>query len=88
MANEQRSGFSSDSKKRIREHLAKSSGGEIDFQRLPQNYNSEIDTASVSSTKSSRMEHLERSKGNYDFGSGSRQERKNRIMNHIKITRG
>ena len=37
MANEQE--FPSERKKRIREHLSRSSGGEIDFQRSPQNYN-------------------------------------------------
>ena len=37
MANEQ--AFGSERKKRIREHLSRSSGGEIDFQRTPQNYN-------------------------------------------------
>ncbi|MEO1341736.1 MAG: hypothetical protein AAFV28_11495 [Cyanobacteria bacterium J06635_13] len=86
MANDQ--GMSSDSKKRIREHLAKSSGGEIDFQRSPQNYSPEQKTARVSSSKKSRQEHIERSKGNYDLNSGNKQDRRNRIMSHIQITRG
>ena len=88
MANRQTSIFSTDSKKRIREHLAKSSGGEIDFQRSPQNYNKDTKSSQMSSTTKSRMEHIERSKGKYDFTSGSQQDRKNRIMNHIKITKG
>ena len=86
MANEQ--GMASDSKKRIREHLAKSSGGEINFQRSPQNYNPEQKLARVSSTKKSRQEHIERSKGNYDLSAGGKQERRRRIMSHIQITRG
>jgi len=86
MANEQ--GMASDSKKRIREHLAKSSGGEIDFQRSPQNYNPEQKSARISSTKKSRQEHIERSKGNYDLSAGNKQERRNRIMSHIQITKG
>ena len=80
--------MASDNKKRIREHLAKSSGGEINFQRLPQNYDPQVNSNGVSSTKQSRQEHIERSKGNYDFTTGSKQDRKNRIMNHLKITRG
>lgn len=86
MASQQTS-FSNDRQKRIREHLAKSSGGEIDFQRLPQNYNRE-NKATTSTTKKRRMEHIERSKGNYDLNSGSKQEQKSRIMNHVNITRG
>ncbi|MEM6613486.1 MAG: hypothetical protein AAF652_14750 [Cyanobacteria bacterium P01_C01_bin.72] len=86
MANEQ--GVASDSKKRIREHLAKSSGGEINFQRSPQNYNPEQKSARVSSAKKSRQEHIERSKGNYDLSAGNKQERRSRIMSHIQITRG
>ncbi|MEO1672704.1 MAG: hypothetical protein AAFR77_18320 [Cyanobacteria bacterium J06631_2] len=86
MANEQ--GMASDSKKRIREHLAKSSGGEIDFQRSPQNYNPEQKSARISSTKKSRQEHIERSKGNYDLSAGNKQERRSRIMSHIQITKG
>lgn len=77
-----------ESKKRIREHLARSSGGEIDFQRLPQNYSSQAESSKISSTKQSRMEHIERSKGNYDLNSGNKQERKSRIMNHVQITKG
>ena len=77
-----------DNKKRIREHLAKSSGGEVNFQRSPQNYNPEANSAETSRTKQSRQEHIERSKGNYDFTIGSKQDRKNRIMNHLKITSG
>ncbi len=77
-----------DNTKRIREHLAKSSGGEIDFQRSPQNYSPEAKSAKLSSTTKSRMEHIERSKGNYNLNSGNKQERKNRIMSHINITRG
>jgi len=86
MANEQ--GMASDSKKRIREHLAKSSGGEIDFQRSPQNYNPEQKSARISSTKKSRQEHIERSKGNYDLSAGNKQERRSLIMSHIQITKG
>ena len=86
MANEQN--FPNESKKRIREHLARSSGGEIDFQRLPQKYTPEAKTAKVSSTKKSRQEHIERSKGNYDLSSGNKQERRSRIMSHINITKG
>ncbi|MDJ0593326.1 MAG: hypothetical protein QNJ72_25630 [Pleurocapsa sp. MO_226.B13] len=88
MANQQTSGFPSDRTKRIREHLAKSSGGEINFQRLPQNYNPENGSATSSSTQKRRMEHLERSKGNYDLNSGSKEARKSRIMSHVRITRG
>lgn len=84
----QQSAFPSDRIKRIREHLAKSSGGEIDFQRSPQNYNPETESATSSSTKKRRMEHIERSKGNYDLNSGNKQEQKSRIMNHVRITRG
>ena len=86
MANEQN--FPSEGKKRIREHLARSSGGEIDFQRLPQKYTPEPKTARVSGTKKSRQEHIERSKGNYDLSSGSKQDRRNRIMSHVNITKG
>ena len=80
--------FSTDRKKRIREHLAKSSGGEVDFQRSPQNYNPDDKSATLSSSKKSRKEHIERSKGNYNLNSVSQQERKSRIMSHINITRG
>ena len=86
MASEQN--FSDKSKKRIREHLARSSGGEINFQRSPQNYTPEAKATQVSSTKKSRQEHIERSKGNYDLSSGSKQDRRSRIMSHVNITRG
>ena len=87
MANEQT--FPSESKKRIREHLARSSGGEINYQQLPQNYNNAVQKSpTISSTKKSRQEHIERSKGNYDLSSGSKEERRSRIMSHIQITRG
>ncbi len=80
--------MATDRQKRIREHLAKSSGGEIDFQRSPQNYNPDNKSSMSSSSQKSRMEHLERSKGNYNLNSGNKQERKSRIMDHIRITRG
>lgn len=86
MASEQ--GLPLDRQKRIREHLAKSSGGEIDFQRSPQNYNPNQISSSESSEKKSRQEHLERSKGNYNINTGNKQERKSRIMSHVRITRG
>ena len=88
MANEQASTSPSESQKRIREHLAKSSGGEIDFQRSPQNYSPETKSSTLSSTKKRRMEHIERSKGNYNLNDGNKQDRKSRIMSHINITRG
>lgn len=78
----------SERKKRIREHLARSSGGETDYQRLPQNYNRDRVSPKESSERKSRQEHLERSKGNYDLNSGNKQERKSRIMKHVQITRG
>jgi len=87
MANDQLSSFPTDSKKRIREHLAKSSGGEISFQRSPQNYNPQDKSSNITSTKKSRMEHIERSKGSYDLNSVNKQDRKSRIMSHINITR-
>lgn len=87
MTNEQTPIFPTERTKRIREHLAKSSGGEISFQRSPQNYSLETKSAKLSSTQKSRMEHIERSKGNYKLNSGNKQERKSRIMNHINITR-
>lgn len=74
-------------KKRIREHLARSSGGETNFQQVPQNYNSERN-ASASSSKTSRMEHLSRSLGNYNLNAGNGQERKSRIMEHLRLTKG
>ena len=86
MANEQ--AFGSERKKRIREHLARSSGGEIDFQRSPQNYNPNKTSPTESSERKSRQEHIERSKGNYDLNSGNKQDRKSRIMSHVRITRG
>jgi hypothetical protein len=86
MAKEQT--FPSERKKRIAEHLSRSSGGEIDFQRSPQNYNPSQTSPSESSQRKSRQEHLERSKGNYNLNSANGQERKNRIMSHIRITRG
>ena len=86
MASEQN--FPSASKKRIREHLARSSGGEIDFQRSPQKYTPESNPGGISGSQKSRQEHIERSKGNYDLNSGDKQDRRSRIMSHIKITRG
>lgn len=80
--------FPSEYKKRIREHLARSSGGEIDFQRSPQNYNPNGTSPKESSDRQRRQEHLERSKGNYSLNSGNKQERKSRIMSHVRITRG
>ena len=74
-------------KKRIREHLARSSGGATDFQRVPQNY-SERKSSVSSSSKTSRMEHLERSLGNYSLNTGNKQERKSRIMEHLRLTKG
>ncbi len=85
MANEQ--SLPSNRQKQIREHLAKSSGGEIDFQRSPQNYNPEQLPPTESSQSKSRQEHIERSKGNYSLNSGNKQERKSKIMSHIRITR-
>ncbi len=87
MPNEQSSNLPNESKKSIREHLARSSGGETDFQRSPQNYNPQAKPTRVSGTKKSRMEHIERSKGNYDLSAVNKQERKSRIMSHINITR-
>lgn len=78
----------SESKKRIREHLARSSGGEIDFQRSPQKYTPESNAAGISKSKKSRQEHIERSKGNYDLNSGGKQDRRSRIMSHVQITKG
>lgn len=79
--------MATDRQKRIREHLAKSSGGEINFQRTPQNYNPDARSTS-SSSKTKQMEHIERSKGNYNLNSGNQQQRKSRIMEHIRMTRG
>ena len=87
MPNEQSSSFSSSTRKSIKEHIARSSGGGIDFQRSPQNYNPQAESSKISSTKKSRMEHIERSKGKYDLSSASKQDRKSRIMSHINITR-
>lgn len=75
-------------KKRIQEHLARSSGGETNFQRVPQNYNSDNRASVSSSRKTNRMEHLEKSLGNYNLNSGSQQKRKSRIMEHLRITKG
>ena len=86
MANDQ--SFPSERQKRIREHIAKSSGGAIDFQRSPQNYNPGQLPPTQSSKTKTRQEHIERSKGNYDLNSGNKQERKSKIMSHIRITRG
>ena len=86
MASEQN--FPAESKKRIREHLARSSGGEIDFQRSPQKYTPAANSAGISGSKKRRQEHIERSKGNYDLNSGGKQARRSRIMSHINITRG
>ena len=77
-----------DRQKRIREHLAKSSGGETNFQRVPQNYDSYSASSVSSDNKTRRMEHLERSLGNYNLNTGSRQERRSRIMEHIRLTKG
>lgn len=86
MANDQ--SFPSERQKRIREHIAKSSGGEVDFQRSPQNYNPEQLPPRESGERKRRQEHIERSKGNYNLNSGSKQERKSKIMSHIRVTRG
>ena len=80
--------FPSKSKKRIREHLARSSGGEINFQQSPQKYTPTSNPAGVSKSKKNRQEHIERTKGNYDLNSGNKQERRSRIMSHVQITRG
>ena len=74
--------------KQIREHLAKSSGGEIDFQRFPQNYNPQNKSSVLSSNKKSVREHLQRSKGNFDLSSSNKQAQKKRILEHIRLTRG
>ena len=75
-------------KKRIQEHLARSSGGKTNFQQVPQNYNSSNKSSVSSGRKTSRMEHLERSLGNYSLNTGNRQERKSRIMEHLRLTKG
>ena len=80
--------FPSERQKRIREHIAKSSGGNINFQRSPQNYNPEQLPPTESSARKRRQEHIERSKGNYNLNSGNKQERKSKIMSHIRVTRG
>ena len=80
--------MASERQKRIREHLAKSSGGEIDFQRFPQNYNPDQNSSAPSAGNKSRTEHITRSLGNYNLNAGNRQERKSRIIEHIRITRG
>ena len=77
-----------DRQKRIREHIAKSSGGKVEFQRIPQNSVQNKTKLSVSSSKKSRKEHLTRSLGNYDLTTGSKQDRKNSIMEHIRISKG
>ena len=80
--------MASDRKKSIREHLAKSSGGEISFPRLPQNYSAEKKETNLSNRTKSRQEHIERSLGNYDLNSGNKQSQKSRIMQHINLTKG
>ncbi|WP_036481389.1 hypothetical protein [Myxosarcina sp. GI1] len=78
--------MASDRQRRIREHIAKSSDG-LDFQRSPQNYES-LDSLEQSNNKKRIEEHLTRSKGNYDLNGGTKQERKSKIMNHIRLTKG
>jgi hypothetical protein len=83
--------MASDRQKRIREHLAKSSGGGINFQRSPQNYKHYDFNGNLplpASSRPSHTEHIERSKGNYNLNSGSKQDRKRRIMDHIRLTKG
>ncbi len=74
--------------KRIQEHLARSSGGKTNFQQVPQNYNSFNKSSVSSGRKTNRMEHLEKSLGNYNFNSGNQQERKSRIMEHLRLSKG
>ncbi|MGV2828846.1 hypothetical protein [Myxosarcina sp. GI1(2024)] len=78
--------MASDRQKRIREHLAKSSDG-LDFQRSPQNYEPSIDSPKPSNRQRRIEEHLTRSKGNYNFNAGTRQDRRSKIMNHVRLTR-
>ena len=74
--------------KQIREHLAKSAGGPINFQRSAQNSNTQNKSSILSSSQTSRKEHLEKSLGNYDFNFGTKQAKKSRILQHIRLTRG
>ncbi len=81
--------MASDRQKQIREHLAKSSGGGIDFQLLPRNYKRYNPNQNLSmsfSSQISHIEHIERSQGNYNLNSGNKQERKRRILQHIRLT--
>ncbi|MGF1540884.1 MAG: hypothetical protein ACFCU5_10615 [Pleurocapsa sp.] len=83
--------MASDRQKRIREHLAKSSGGGIDFQLLPRNYkhyNPDYNFPMSFRSQVSHLEHIERSKGNYNLNSGNKQARKSRILEHIRLTKG
>lgn len=79
--------MASDRQRRIREHIAKTSDG-LNFQRLPQNYEPSANSPEPSNNKQRIEEHLSRSKGTYNINTGNRQERKSKIMNHIRLTRG
>jgi hypothetical protein len=84
-------------KKSIMEHLARSSGN-FNFQvkRSTQRFQPPTPVAppvpeeqkiSPDSRKKGIMEHLSRSTGNYSNFSVDTSQRKQKVMNHIRITR-
>ncbi len=74
--------------RQIKEHLAKSSGREINSQRSSQNYNPQNPSPVLSGSQKSYREHLIRSMGNCNLNSGDNKTRKSLILEHIRLTRG
>lgn len=72
--------------KSISEHLARSAGN-FNFERTPQNYNSQTAQTNDASQKSIK-EHLARSLDQFNNRAYSAKERKQQVMAHVNITRG
>ena len=73
-------------KRSIREHLARSSN-DMNFERTPQNYDSS-EQSLPDGEKKRIQDHLNRSKGQSGMSNLSDDQRKQRIKEHLRVTKG
>ncbi|MGF1477869.1 MAG: hypothetical protein ACFB4I_00015 [Cyanophyceae cyanobacterium] len=70
------------------EHIARTSGGDLNYERTPQNYDP-ADEPMPDSKKKDIQDHLERSKGKTDLTAAvSEEQRKRKVREHLDATKG
>lgn len=74
-------------KRSIMEHLARSSS-DLNFDRLPQNYEPAKQSSLPDDKKKRIQDHLNRSKGQFGASNLSTDQRKQRVMEHLRVTKG